>query len=218
MRITDAPRAVFRLQYRIARIPLQLIEDRVVARMDSEAPARLFYEGSLGRLDATVGNALGDSALVQRGRALAKRSDDLGRAARLDESADRAKQQSAADLKATADRALAEQNDARAAKERAVEEARTSAEQRKREAADAAAQRTAAAKSDADEVAAQRTKAAEAAKRQEQSKVQAYEKRATAAANSKLQDAADRRDEASAKRAQADRIEDLAETEKRKRQ
>ena len=44
MRIIDTPLAVLRLQYRIVRFPLQMIEERVVARMGSEAPARLFYE------------------------------------------------------------------------------------------------------------------------------------------------------------------------------
>ena len=79
MRIIDAPLAVLRVQYRIARFPLQLIEQRVVARMGSEAPARLFYERSLGLLDAAMGNALGDRRLQRSGSALARRSDVLAR-------------------------------------------------------------------------------------------------------------------------------------------
>ena len=58
MKITDVPFAVLRLQYQLARFPLQVIEDRVVARLDSEAPARLFYERSPGTLDLAVGTAL----------------------------------------------------------------------------------------------------------------------------------------------------------------
>jgi hypothetical protein len=50
--------SVMRLQYRIVRFPLQIIEERVVARMGSAAPARLFYQRSLGLLGAAVGNAL----------------------------------------------------------------------------------------------------------------------------------------------------------------
>ena len=80
MRIIDAPQAVLRFQYRIVRFPLQIIEERVVARMGSEAPARLFYERSLGLLDSAVGNALGDFRLAKRGGALAERSDALRRA------------------------------------------------------------------------------------------------------------------------------------------
>ena len=39
MRIIDAPLAVLRFQYRIVRFPLQIIEERVVVRMGSEACA-----------------------------------------------------------------------------------------------------------------------------------------------------------------------------------
>ena len=78
-------------------------------------PARLFYERSLGLLDSAVGNALGDFRLAKRGGALAERSDALRRAAQLDAAADQARQQSSADLKATSDTAIKEQQDARAA-------------------------------------------------------------------------------------------------------
>jgi hypothetical protein len=217
MRITDAPLGVLRFQYRIVRLPLQIIEERVVARMGSEAPARLFYERSLGLLDAAVGNALGDLRLAKRGGALAERSDALRRAAQLDAAADQARQQSSADLKAKSDKAIEEQQDARAAKEREVEQARSSAEERKRAAEEAAAQRTAAAKNQADDVSAQRKNSAEAAKREKQARIRANEQKAAAAAKSKLDDAEARRTDADAKRAQADRVEQLADAEKQKR-
>ena len=218
MRITDAPLAVLRFQYRIVRLPLQIIEELVVARMGSEAPARLFYERSLGLLDAAVGNALGDSRLAKRGGALSERSDALRRAAQLDAAADQARQQSSADLKAKSDKAIEEQQDARAAKKREVEEARSSAEERKRAAQEAAAQRTAAAKKQADDVAGQRKNSAEAAKREEQARIRANEQKAAAAAKSKLDDAQARRRKADIKRAHADRVEELAGLEKQKRQ
>lgn len=218
MRIVEAPLAVLRLQYRIARFPLELIEQRVVSRMDSEAPARLFYERSLGLLDAKVGNALGDKELADSGTALAKRSDALGRAARLDAAADRAQQQSRSDLKAKSNKAVKEQQDARKAAQGKIDDARASANEQKREASVASAQRTTAAKKRADEVAAQRTKAAEAAKREEHAKIRSNEQAVAKAVASKLEDAAEDRAEADAKRAQADQIEDLANAEKRKRQ
>ena len=74
MRVTEIPFSVLRFQYQLVRIPLQLIEDRFVSRLATEAPARLIYERSLGVLDATVGNALGDPRLERRGGALAARS------------------------------------------------------------------------------------------------------------------------------------------------
>jgi hypothetical protein len=87
MDTTDVPFAVLRFQYRIARIPLQLIEEQMAAWMGSEAPPRLFYERWLGGLDATVGNLLGDPKLEKRGAALIESSDALDRAAQLDATA-----------------------------------------------------------------------------------------------------------------------------------
>jgi hypothetical protein len=218
MRIIDAPMAVLRLQYRIVRFPLQMIEERVVARMGSEAPARLFYERSFGLLDVAVGNVLGDSRLQMRGGALVERSDALSVAAKLDAAADQARQQSSADLKAKSDKAIEDQQDARAAKDRDVEDARTAAEERKHAAEEAAAKRTAVAKKQADDAAAQRKNSAEAAKRGAQARIRAKEQKAAAAAKSKLDDAQAKRTEVDVKRAQADRVEELAGIEKRKRQ
>ena len=41
MEITDVPFAFLRFQYQLARIPLQLIEEQVVAGMSSEAPTTI---------------------------------------------------------------------------------------------------------------------------------------------------------------------------------
>lgn len=217
MKITDVPFGVLRLQYQLARFPLQLIEDQVVARLDSEAPARLFYERSLGMLDATVGNALGDSELEQRGAALVERSDALRRAARLDSAAAENIKQADAELKVTREKAAKEKQDAVAETERERTEARKEAQERKRAAVDNAGKRIGAGKKQADEVAARRKKAAEAVKSEEQARIQAAEHSANAAAAAKLEDAQEKRGEAAGKRARADRIEDLADTEKHKR-
>ena len=79
MKFQEIPFAVMRLQYQIARLPLQLIEQQLAARLAAEAPARLFYERSLGALDMTVGNLLDVPELRRRGAALVKRSSILGR-------------------------------------------------------------------------------------------------------------------------------------------
>jgi hypothetical protein len=218
MRITKVPFAVLRFQYQLVRFPLQLIEERVVSRIGTEAPARLFYERTLGVLDTTVGSALGDARLERRGAALADRTDALSRAAQLEATATQKQKHADAELTSTRDEAIEDQKQARAAKEHAVEEARTAAQERKRAAAEAAEKRTAAAKQQTDEVAARRKKAAEEAKRQEQDRIRAAEQKATAAAEAKLKDAQAKRAEAASKRAQADRVEDLADVEKRKRQ
>ena len=132
MEITDVPFAVLRFQYQLARFPLQLIEEQVVAGMSSEAPTRLFYERWLGGLDATVGKMLGDPDLEKRGTALIERSDALSRAAQLDATATQNQERADDELKAKRGKAIEDQKDARAVKEREVEEARTAAEERKR--------------------------------------------------------------------------------------
>ena len=218
MEITDVPFAVLRFQYQLARFPLQLIEEQVVAGMSSEAPTRLFYERWLGGLDAAVGKMLGDPDLEKRGAALIERSDALRRAAQLDATATQNQERADDELKAKRGKAIEDQKDARAVKEREVEEARTAAEERKGAAAEAAQKRTAAAKQQADEQAAQLMKSAEAAKRDEQAKITAAEQKATAAAESKLDEAQSKHSDAASKRATADRVEELADVEKQKRQ
>ena len=217
MKIAEIPLVVLRFQYQIARLPLQLIEDQVVARLRSEGPARLLYERSFGALDATVGKLLGDPQLEKRGAALVERSNALGKAAKLDATATRNREQADAKLEATHDEVVTDINEARDATRRRAVQARTNAEQRKRAADEAAEKRTVAAKKQADEAAAQRNKAAETVKRQEEAKIGAAEARATKAAESKLDDAQAKRSEAARKRAQADRVEELANIEKQKR-
>ena len=218
MEITDVPYAVLRFQYQLARFPLQLFGEQVVAGMSSQAPTRLFYERWLGGLDASVGKMLGDPDLEKRGTALLERSDALRRAAQLDAAATQNQAQADDLLKAKRDKAIEDQNDARAVTEREVEEARRAAEERKSAAEQAAQKRTAAAKQQADELAAQLKKSAEAAKREEQATITAAEQKATAAAQSKLDDAQAKRSDAASKRAQADQVEELANLEKQKRQ
>jgi hypothetical protein len=218
MNITDVPFAVLRFQYQLARFPLQLIEDRVVARLDSEAPARLFYERSLGLLDTTVGNALGAPEWEQRGAALIERSDQLRRAARLDAAATENIKQAGSNVKVTRKKAAKEREDAHAEKVRDIQEARQDAQDRKRAAVESAEKRTAAGRKRADDAAAQRKGAVEAAKQQEEAEIRAAERSVTAAADAQLKDAQKQRGAAVSKRAEADRIEELADAEKEQRQ
>src|ERR1700754_4757634 len=114
MEITDIPFAVLRFQYQLARVPLQLIEDQLVAGMSSEAPTRLFYERWLGGLDAAVGKMLGDPELEKRGAALVERRETLRRAAHLDATATRNEVRADDELKAKRGKAIEDQKDARA--------------------------------------------------------------------------------------------------------
>jgi len=215
MSVADLPLSVLRFQYQMARVPFQVMEEQFVARMDPQAPARLFYERWLGALDTAAGMVLGDPELKQRGAALAERSDALGCVAQLDATATRQREQADDELKTKRDQAKQGQNHARATKQRKVTAARNAAQDRKGTAAGAGAKRSAAAKPQADEVAAQRINAAEAAKRKEQAKSRAGEE-TTKAAESDLNDAQTTRSDAATQRAQPDQVENLADAEKQK--
>jgi len=216
MSVTVLPLSVLRFQYQMARVPFQVMEEQFVARMDPQAPARLFYERWLGALDAAAGMVLGDPELKQRGAALAERSDALGRVAQLDATATRQQEQAADELKTKRDQAKQGLNHARATKQRKVTAARNAAQDRKGTAAGAGAKRSAAAKQQADEVAAQRINAAEAATREEQATSRAGEENAAKVAES--DDAQATRSDAATQRAQADQVENLADAEKQKRE
>jgi hypothetical protein len=218
MSLSNLPFAVLRFQYKVVRYPLQLVENRIVTRAPTEAPARLFYERALGMLDATVGNAIHDPALVERGTAQIERSDTLGRAAKLDAQAETRKEQADTKLKQARDQAAEEQREARAATEQQTKEARDTAAKRKQEATESAQKRSAAAKERADAVASSRKEAVQSAQRKVEEKTSAAEKSAAKAADAKLDDAEDKRVAARNKRVVANRLDDLATTEKETRQ
>lgn len=209
MKITDVPFAVLRLQYQLARVPLQLIEDRVVGRLDSEAPARLLYERSMGTLDVAVGTVLGAPDIQRRGAALIDRSEGLRRAAVLDEAADRAVDEAETDLRDAVIAADLVREQAREEKVDEVNEARRTAAHEKVSAINEAEKRVDNAQKQADEAAAQRTEAVEAARREKQDRAEAAARSKAAVADAKLSDADDKRAEAAAELAAADRTERL---------
>ncbi|OBI84018.1 IF2 family translation initiation factor [Mycobacterium sp. E740] len=217
MSLTAIPRAVLRIQYQLARMPLQLIDDQFVARLDSEDPARLFYRRSLGMLDTAVGTALGDPELRKRGVALVERSDALRRAAALDAAADENLKQADAELKVTQAKAMQDKQEVFEETDREAREARQEAQQRKRAAIEEAEKDIVEGKKQADQIAAERKQDVEAAKRREEEQIRAAERGAAANAGVKLQDAQDKLIDATVTRAQADTIEEFAEAEKEAR-
>ena len=217
MSVTDLPLAVLRFQYQMARVPFQVMEEQFVARMDPQAPARLFYEHWLGALDTAAGMVLGDPELEHRGAALAERSGPLGRATQLDATATAQQEHADDELQAKRDQAKQALSKPRATKQRKVTAARTATKDRKGTAADAAAKHSAAAKQQPDAVAAQRVNVAEAANRKEQATSRAGEENAIKAAASDLNDGQTTRSDAATQRAHADQADKLADAETQKR-
>ena len=59
--------AFLRFQYRLARIPLQLVEDIAVSQLDEQAPSRLAYEQFLIYCDRAAAYILNDENAARRG-------------------------------------------------------------------------------------------------------------------------------------------------------
>lgn len=72
---TAIPRSIARVQYAAVRLPLTVVDERVVARQWGEsAPVRLWFELSLGYLDRLAGWLLADERISWRGQALIRRT------------------------------------------------------------------------------------------------------------------------------------------------
>lgn len=217
MNLMEVPRTIARVQYRFARIPLQLFEDRVVSRFGAEAPARLFYERSVGALDAVIGHALGDRQLSHDGVVLAQRSAARGRAAQLDADAKAMRRRADETLQQEHDDIRQEREEARAAKRDAVAEAVSDAGQRRRNAAEIAERKADVAARRATDTASQLRESVRKVQRGEFDRIDAAESAVTAEAADKRVAAQTKREDAADKRATADRVEDLAHAEKQGR-
>ena len=217
MSFADLSRTVLRVQYQIVRIPLALLDEQLLARLDSEARLRLLFQRALGLLDAAAGIVLDSPRLAQRGVANIERTDKLMRAADLDAEATVTIAQANSKLRDARGAAAQTTEDAHAETAHAARQAQDRADERKRAARETADQLADAAKKQADESAAIRKGAADAARQVRHAVIRTHEKLAEADAQAKLDDAEDNRDVATGKRVRASRLEDLADEEKIKR-
>nr|WP_271212231.1 hypothetical protein [Rhodococcus wratislaviensis]GLK38658.1 hypothetical protein GCM10017611_55250 [Rhodococcus wratislaviensis] len=74
MTIGSLSMALLRLHYRLARIPLQLVEDVGIVLLDEKAPTRLAYEQFLITCDHAAAILLGDEFAAARAADLRRRS------------------------------------------------------------------------------------------------------------------------------------------------
>lgn len=218
MKITDLPFAVLRLQYRLARTPLQLLERGVLSRMHAEAPPRLFIERALGAVDAAAGSMLRDTDLEASGLSRIEKAAVLGEASRLDDLAAAQKQQAADELAERRERAANAPAEAREETRERITEARLTAEERKQQAARDAAVRAEEAKKLVDSAAEQKVAAVEKTRQSAEKRSKAVEETKVSAAEEELDDAADKRRAAGGARRRAERLDELSDVEKEKRQ
>lgn len=218
MKITDLPFAVLRLQYRLARVPLDLIERGLVSRLDSEAPPRLYFERALGTVDAAAGSALRDPKLIDSGVSRIEKAAVLGEAARLDEQAAQQKQQADNELAERRERAANAPKEARQEAQERISDARQTAEQRKQATAQETAVRAEQAKKQVDNAAEQKVAAVEKTRRNAENRSKAVQDAKVSEAREQLGDAADKQRSAVKSQQRAERLDELSDVEKAKRQ
>ena len=68
--LRSIPRTLLRMNYRLLRIPLQLIERAAESRLDEHDRSRLTYEGFLVQCDRTAATNLGDTVAAERAEEL----------------------------------------------------------------------------------------------------------------------------------------------------
>lgn len=216
MNVMTLPRTVIGLEYKAVRYPAQLLETKVVAaRLAVDHPVRLGYERFLGTLDTAAGKLLADEALSDRGRALTRRADVLGKAISLEAKAAERKTEADAEFRAKDERAAREKAAVQAEHEQKA--ARLKAE---REAEAKAIEREAEARKRSDENAiVDSSQAIIAAERDrldaQKAKIEARVATQTAAPKAELKSAAKNAQAAAERRADTERFEALRETEKR---
>ena len=155
-------RTVLRVQYAVVRLPLAVIDRRVVQRWGAQAPVRRAYERALGGLDGVVGALLGDHDLIARGHRIRRHADMLTRAAVLGDRAKRIRADAAEQLPDRLDEAARHTAAVRHATDAAVTEAENTAVEETMRAGDRAGAQLARRKDRADRTADARIRAATA--------------------------------------------------------
>jgi hypothetical protein len=216
--VLTVPRTVLAFEYAAIRRPVTLVENLLVGRLDSEDPRRLGVERALGQVDAVAGRWLDDTNLTARGERAQAHSNAVTEAQKLQAQSEQTKAQ--ADAALGRETKAAEKQRAEAARDHR-EEVAAAAKQESQHKAEAIRQAKARADAEKETIARQvEATVAGAAARQHAQNAGADNqlKMATAAPTAELADANATEKEAAGQRADADRLAQLAETEKRSRQ
>ncbi|KQU07242.1 hypothetical protein ASG56_06830 [Rhodococcus sp. Leaf7] len=208
------PRRVLRLQYSIARLPLQALEATVISRLDAEGPIRATYQQIMGGVDGTVGALLGDEELAQRGQKMRSAAADLEKAARLEAQAREKRAEATRESQRKVDEASARAKKARSTAEEKIDDAAETEIDAKVQAGKQATARLEDRKSRADDIADKRISAAEAERQAKLSEVERREEEAKAPRTDEIEDATEKLESADEARDDAERLADVVEASK----
>jgi hypothetical protein len=217
MPLNSIARTVLRFQYTVARSPLTALDARVLTRMPDSSRVKVTLTRGLAALDAAVGRAINDPNLERRGDTVAQRFDKTEQAARSAAKADSLRAQAAQTKQTAADQAAKRRREAaRVERERIADALREESEAKQHvgELADASAAEQ---KRQAD-LRAKHQQAEQAEQRRaKERRIAAAKARKTVPAKSQLKAAAQTKTVAQARRAKADKLAQLAGTEKARR-
>lgn len=205
------------LPYEMARKPLATIDERLSSRLPETSISRTTLDRAFGTADKIAGAILRNDDIAARGVDRLERSEQLAKAARLDEQAEARRE--AAEIVAEAGREEADRK-RRAAAERAstgLTEAQQAEAKGKQQAAARAKKAAAAKKKSADKKAAGRTETVQQRKARVAAHAEAKKKAARDEAKDELADARESKEAAADARADAEVLSDLVETKKAER-
>jgi hypothetical protein len=218
MDLLVVPRRIGRLSYSALRYPFTVAEGQLVTRrLDDDSAARLSYERFLGSLDRAAGHVLGDEGLVRRGQALSRRADFLEQAERLDAKAEARRTEADRKLSDEQEQSRQARQDAAAERGQRLAAARRQEQQEKEQAKRDQVEMEATAAAEAEQEAQARAAAADEAEGARRQQIADQQERRTQAPRAQRSQATEKRVAARQRRAEADRLDELADTERQSR-
>jgi hypothetical protein len=205
------------LPYEIARLPIALADRTLSDRLSETSPSRIVLDRALGSADRIAGRLTGNQAIAHRGAERLARLDERVTASRLERDAEQKRERAEEALdegraEAAEKRQAAQQRLASVPEKAEAVERRATQEAKGRARAQAADKKAA-----ADERAVTVVESAEQQRKRKEAAAAARKKAAQRRAQAKAAKAGETEASAAEARADADRLEDLAETTKQER-
>lgn len=211
-------RTLITAEYSMLRLPLTVLENRVVGRyLDEDSRLRLGFEKTLGTLDAAVGRLVGDPELTRRGARLSHKSQLIEKAVTLEQKAEQRKQEAGASLKEANADAERKRTAAQARVQAEVKTIRQEQQSAKQAAAERAEAEARAREKDVERRTEAKLQAAGTRAAEQVERIAQRTQARTAKPKAQLQDASDLAQDAHKERDAAERLHTLAEEEKARR-
>lgn len=206
------------LPYRIARLPLVLVDSRLSDVLPETSAPRVTFDRALGSADKLAGRLTGDREIARRGTERLDRLDKLATAARLEQEADARRDQADEVFREAGEQAERKRVTARARIASAPDKAQAAQAHAEQEARLEARTTAAAEKQAADERAVKVVESAEQQRKRKEAAAAARRRAAQRKAAKKTDDARETEEAAAQAREEAEQLGELTEAKKQERQ